>query len=232
MIIAYYPGAGGNRYLQKLLNQDWTEPDRSYDNTNIGQLYQHRYLLDQVSRAGIKHVLTHCLNSQKIKQTFPGEPIVFIKSNMQVSLQREWTLHGHERFCEKNKKTVASRLEHYLAIRDQTWPLITTESQLDQLPDNIKQEVLTDYQKINFELDVPGILENLTQQTVAKINSAYEIIKWHLNYYEKYPVDFSDADTVIDIDTDQSEFCTVMQTELARYRSDIFNDVWSAIVKQ
>lgn len=234
MIIAFYPGAGGNRYLQRLLGNEWTHPNTSYDPINTTQQYPHRYLLDRIPPAKSQHILTHCMNSQKIQETFPGHPVVFINSNLQTSLQREWVLHGHERFLDRITKHSVSRLEHYQAFRAPSWPDIDCEDQIDQLPEPIKQEVQLDYAKvINGPVDtVPGILAQLTRTTIDKINSAYEIIHWHLNYYDQYPVDFACAEQVIDIDSDHNEFCLLMQTELSRYQSEIFNQVWDAVNEQ
>lgn len=234
MIIAFYPGAGGNRYLQRLLGNEWTNPHTSYDLITTGQLYSHRYLLDHVPPTKSQHILTHCMNCQKIQQTFPGHSVVFIKSNLQISLQREWALHGHQRFQDRKIKNTVSRLEHYMAFRAPAWPKIDTEDQIDQLPEIIKQEVYADYDKVvnDTVVPVPSVLSQLTRNTVDKINSAYEIIQWHLDYYNKYPVDFSGAEQVIDIDADDNEFCQLMQTELSRYHSEIFNQVWSTIDEQ
>jgi hypothetical protein len=234
MIIAFYPGAGGNRYLQKLLGNDWSQPHTSYDQINTNQQYAHRYLLNHVLQTESQYILTHCMNSQKIQQTFPGHAMVFIKSNLQISLQREWALHGHQRFQDRKIKNTVSRLEHYWAFRAPTWPDIVSEDQIDQLPENIKQEIKIDYAKvINGPVDtVPGILAQLTRNTVDKINSAYEIIQWHLDYYDQYPVDFAGAEQVIDIDSAHNEFCLLMQAELARYQSEIFNQVWDAVNEQ
>lgn len=234
MIIAFYPGAGGNRYLQRLLGNDWTQPHTSYDTINTTQQYPHRYLLDHVPQTDSHYILTHCMNSQKIQQTFPGHAIVFVKSNLQASLQREWALHGHQRFLDRTTKNSVSRLEHYRAFRAPSWPDIDREDQIDQLPANIKQEVEIDYAKVvnNTVHTVPGILAQLTQNTIDKINSAYEIIQWHLDYYDQYPVNFSGAEQVIDIDTNNNEFGVFMQTELNRYHSEIFNQVWDTINEQ
>jgi len=127
-----------------------------------------------------------------------------------------------------------SRLEHYVAFKEFAWPDIVSEDQIDQLPENIKQEVRADYDKVVSDtvVLVPSALTQLTRNTVDKINSAYEIIQWHLDYYDKYPVDFSVAEQVIDIDTDGNEFCQLMQTELSRYHSEIFDQVWSTIDEQ
>jgi sarcosine oxidase delta subunit len=232
MIIAFYPGAGGNRYLQRLLGNDWTKPHTSYDQINTTQQYQHRYLLDNIAHTNSQHILTHCMNSQKIQQTFPGHSIVFIRSNLRASLQREWALHGHERYMNQTQKTTTvSRLEHYQAFRASHWPDIATEDQIDKLPANIMQEVQNDYAKVmnNTIHTVPDTLMQLTQNTIDKINSAYEIIRWHQDYYDRYPVDFSDAEQIIDVDSYHNEFCLLMQIEFGRYHSEIFNQVWDAV---
>jgi len=233
MIIAFYPGAGGNRYLQRLLGKNWTQPGRSYDLNNAGQKYEHRYLIDHIPQTDSQHILTHCMNSKKIQQAFPAQPIVFINSKLQISLQREWALHGHQRFQDQLVKKDISKLEHYAAIRDPAWPDVSTEDQIDQLPVNIKQEVQIDYAKvIDNEVTVPSVLAQLTRNTINKINSAYEIITWHRAYYEKYPVNFSGAEQVIDLDDGDNEFCSLMKTELSQYQSEIFDQVWDAIDEQ
>lgn len=231
MIIAFYPGAGGNRYLQRLLGNEWTHPHTSYDLINSGQQYPHRYLLGHTPPAKSQHILTHCMNCPKIQQTFPGHAVVFIKSNLQASLQREWALHGHQRFKNQTIKNTVSRLEHYGAFRAPDWPDIDCEDQIDQLPNSIRQEVEIDYVKvINHTVNtVPGVLAQLTHDTIDKINPAYEIIQWHRDYYNQYPVDFAGAEQVIDIDTDSNEFSVLMQAELDRYQSEIFNQVWDAV---
>jgi hypothetical protein len=133
-----------------------------------------------------------------------------------------------------NTKKSVSRLEHYVAFKAPAWPNIDSEDQIDQLPENIKQEVQSDYAKVvnNTIQTVPGKLVQLTQNTIDKINSAYEIIQWHRDYYNQYPVDFSGAEQVIDIDAECNEFGVLMQTELDRYQSEIFNQVWDTINEQ
>ena len=234
MIIAFYPGAGGNRYLQRLLGNDWTQPHISYDQINTTQRYQNRYLIDHVPQTDAQHILTHCMNSQKIQQTFPGHSVVFINSNLQASLQREWALHGHQRFLNQTQKNSVSRLEHYVAFKAPAWPNIDSEDQIDQLPEKIKQEVKIDYAKVinNTIQTVPSKLAQLTHNTIDKINSAYEIIQWHRNYYNRFPVNFAGAEQVIDIDVGNNEFGVLMQTELDRYQSEIFNQVWDAVNEQ
>jgi hypothetical protein len=148
MIIAFYPGAGGNRYLQRLLGNDWAQPHRSYHRKINTKQYAHRYLLEPVLPGDSQYILTHCMNCQKIQQTFPGHSVVIINSNLQVSLQREWALHGHQRFRDQRKTNTVPKLEHYMAFRAPHWPSIDHEDQIDQLADNIKQEVQADYDKV------------------------------------------------------------------------------------
>ena len=67
----------------------------------------------------------------------------------------------------------------------------------------------------------------LETDAINKVNSSYEIIKWHTEYYSTYPVEFSSKDTVIDIATATDNFSITMQHELNLYNSEIFNDAWN-----
>lgn len=230
MIIAYYPGAGGNRYLQRLLGNSWDQFNISYDNKNQDQVFQHRYLTSTVTLKPRPHTLTHCMHSQQIAEVFPGQAITFIKSDLQASLRREWILHGHKRFVDQQIKKDVSRLSHYQAIKDAAWPEINSIEQLDRLPAHILSEVQADYAKVTDQnIDVPVLLESLARDCLNKINSAYEIISWHKDYYNKWPVDFSQAEHVIDLDQDQDDFCVFMTQELDLYHSDLFDMVWEAV---
>ena len=74
-------------------------------------------------------------------------------------------------------------------------------------------------------------MEKITNRNVFlnKINSSYEIIKWHKEYYTKYPVEFSDDCDIIDITNVHDDFSMVMQRELKLYSSEIFDLVWSKL---
>ena len=103
MIIAFYPGAGGNRYLRMLQKLEWTNTNTSYDCLVTDQEYKHRYLLNDVGNSGNQDfILTHCLNESHIRRKFPNHKIVFILGNLKKCLQREWALAGHERYIQKN----------------------------------------------------------------------------------------------------------------------------------
>jgi hypothetical protein len=171
------------------------------------------------------------MNSSVIKKFFPNDPIVVINADLQTCLRREWMLYGHERFMNNKIKNTVPRLEHYNAIKDSQWPMIYTEDQIDRLPDSILQEVMTNYKKIT-SIDVPSNLISLTQNLIDKINSAYEIINWHVDYYQKRPVDLSQAEKVVDVTADQDEFSLLMQQELSLYPSEIFDQVWDIVVNE
>lgn len=234
MIIAYYPGSGGNRYLQKLLGKGWDKLNQSYDVNNLEQKYKYRYLIADVDQPTSAYTLTHCLNSDRIQQSLPGLPILAIKSDLKSSLRREWMLHGHQRYMDRFVKNSVSRLDHYRAIKDPNWPIIVDENEIDQLPADILNEIAEDYQRvINNNYNVPGLLTTITQSLIDKINSAYEIITWHKNYYSQhYPVDLSAAQHLIDIDRDDNEFSELMRNELSLYQSEIFDQVWDTINEQ
>lgn len=233
MVIAYFPGAGGNRYLQRLLKRGWTSPGISYDLHSKDQNLQHRYLIGNVAPEHGPYVLTHCMDIKKIKKFFQDMPVVFIKSRLQVSLQREWSLHGHRNFQKQTEVGHVSKLEHYCAVRDSTWPLITSEDQLAHLPQHIQQEINADYFKIiSAQTNTTTKLSRLTKNIISQINSAYETIAWHRDYYQTYPADFTGADQIIDIDSDNLDFCAVMRQEFQRYHSDIFSQAWDAVHEQ
>ena len=101
------------------------------------------------------------------------------------------------------------------------------------MPVNILKEVSIDYHRVATNTySVPGPLVELTQSLVNKINSAYEIISWHINYYHQlYPVDIA-AQQIIDIDNDNTEFSELMRQELSLYHSEIFDQVWNTLNEQ
>jgi len=79
----------------------------------------------------------------------------FLKSRDIVNVQ---TYMDHELFKPNPNR---SRLEHYQAYRDPAWPIITSEQDLDTLPDAIQQEV-----KENYQLSqVPEYIQHLQNLT-------------------------------------------------------------------
>ena len=154
---------------------------------------------------------------------------MFIKTDLQQSLRREWMLHGHQRFMTKKAKADRSRIEHYNAIKDSSWPNIDSAEMLDNLPPHILKEVTDNYVQTTA---ITGIISNILVEYSEKIESAYENIQWHLDYYKTYPEDFSQATSVIDVATADTEFAQLVRNELKLYSSEVFDNVWNKIHEQ
>jgi hypothetical protein len=230
MIIAFYPGAGGNRYQRMMQNLEWQQSDTGYDAVNTGQDANNRYLLGDAVNTDQDFILTHCLNKTHLQNKIPGHDIVFVVGDPKACLQREWHLAGHDRYIKKQSAQNLHRLDHYNAIKDASWPMCASLGDLDGLPKYILQEVDQDYKKIaKRQPPAADILSMLETAAINKVNSSYEIIKWHTEYYSTYPVEFSNNDTVIDIGTGTDDFSTTMQHELNLYNSEIFDLVWSKL---
>lgn len=238
MLIAFYPGAGGNRYLKMLKGLEWKEPLRTYDRDVRNQHFKNRYLLDTAIIEQLadkdQYVLTHNVNSHYIDKHFPNKPIIFIKGDLKKCLRREWMLAGHNRYKEKKIEKVHDRLQHYASYKDDRWPTITTIEELEALPAKILDETNIDFKRVCMSnSQAPKTLQSVTDELSIKAQSSYEIIKWHLDYYQKYPEDFSkNCQAIIDIDNDDSEFAQVMRDELKLYTSEVFDEIWSVASEQ
>lgn len=229
MIVSFYPGGGGNRYIQYILGNNWNDHQVSYDGTN-NQQFDHRYLLSNIP-APADITLTHSVNSTQIKQLFPDNSIVCIKTDLQQSLRREWMLHGHKRYVQKTTKIELDRLEHYNNFKDSLWPDVSDISMLDDLPAYIIDEVVNDYNKITSKLITPPVdkIDELKKDYTLQIESSTDIIKWHQEYYKMYPTDFSQVSEIIDVENDNTEFARFMKLELSMYHSEIFDKIWSIV---
>jgi hypothetical protein len=230
MVIAFYPGAGGNRYLRMLTNQLWSELGQTYDFKVKNQHFRNRYLLhDKVyGTNNNQYTLTHCMNSYHIAKFFPSDSITFIKGDLKKCLQREWALAGHDRYKLEQPTKVLDRIEHYIAYKDNQWPEIHTLKELQDLPKVIMEEVNKDFEKVSQgNLQKSKTLQSVTNDLIVKANSAYETIKWHLEFYNDYKLDFSkNCETIVDIENDDTEFANVMRAELKLYSSEIFDEIW------
>jgi hypothetical protein len=175
-VIAYYPGAGGNRYLRYTLGQEYNTLNRAYDEEILDQMPGHRYLLpNQIEDISNQTVLTHCLNHQRIREIFGAASVFLIVSNLKECLRREWALNGH---------TFYLKMTEHFKINDPTY---------DEFPD---------------------------------VKSAWATIEYHNKYYKEYPFDIMESGalyTKIDITKDNDEFSKTMRSELALYKSDVFD---------
>jgi organic radical activating enzyme len=107
MIIAFYPGAGGNRYYHILQGQQEFTSLTTYDHLLKDQHFEYRYLTLESKLSNQDLILTHCVNVPLLNQLFPGHKVVVIKSNLENSLQREWYLEDQHR-----NKNMPDKLEH------------------------------------------------------------------------------------------------------------------------
>ncbi len=228
MIIAYYPGAGGNRYLRMLQGHEWTKPHQGYDDLVTDQKHHHRYLYadSKIENSGV--ILTHCMNTPLIKKICPHREITVIIGDMKSCLRREWCLYGHARYCDRVHPTNQDILELYRAVRDPNWPEIENIEDIADLPAKIKTEFQQFQSALAARIWPVDPLAKLKKEYDDGLESAYATIQWHQDYYRLYPLDLSHCDTVIDID-EQNHFASVMKPELARYSSEIFDRCWNII---
>lgn len=215
-VIGFYPGGGGNRYARSIRNEEYSTDNITYDRLLNNQHFENRYLLAQFVETS-DLILTHCLNPSRIKQFIPDCNITFLVSDFKKSLHREWVLEGLSRY-KPNDIEINVRIEHYNAIKSDTWPDIMHENEFTLLPDNIKQEVDESFAKVN---------ELSNNSKYQQLLSAFATIRWHHAYYTQYPVDFEDT-IIIDIDIDNSEFAQVMRKQLNVEIHPVFELAWQS----
>jgi hypothetical protein len=93
MIIAFYPGAGGNRFYKFLQGQTEFESNKGYDQSNPFQTYANRYPNDEQKSVQHSVIFTHCMNYNMITKCWPGhDSIYFISSDRVNSIRRQWQL--------------------------------------------------------------------------------------------------------------------------------------------
>ena len=210
-VISFYPGAGGSRYSQKILGKNWNKPDLVYDNF-IQQKYNHKYLQEINTDEDL--VLTHNVNSIYIKHCFPDHKLIQIVYGLQPCLRREWKLIGIERYIDRIPPP--TRLEHYNAYKDPSWPNLDSESEIEELPLDIRIELDKDYAKSYQSQDY-------------KRDSCISTIKWHKDYYKNSPLDISCADLVVDLTHAKDAFSQFMKLEIDKYQSALFDSEWKKI---
>jgi hypothetical protein len=221
MIIGYYPGGGGNRYHQFLNNKPFDKSGVAYDWTTTIH-FRGSYLNkeNQLNNTGSKDVLTHCVNYDRIQQQSNRNDIEIIKTSLKDSLSREWSIKGKYKpmFFPESMSDTDFLLELYQAIKDPSWPNIDNFEDYKSLPKSIYNEVELKLNENRAKTSQQGVYNFLT--------SAYTAIAWHHDMYKKYPMDPGPGQ-LIDIDTDQTEFGSVMRTELSLYKNNkLFNFAW------
>jgi hypothetical protein len=117
MIIAFYPGAGGNRLYHYLNGRRNFSSQTTYDKT-MGQQPVYRYLNN--STIGLPNrelILTHCVNVPLLMAHFSGhQEIIVLTGDLNSCLRREWELAGKYRdhgFATDIESATATLNFHY-----------------------------------------------------------------------------------------------------------------------
>jgi len=220
MLLGYYPGGGGHRYYEYCNNRDFSRTDIAYD--GLVNLPRDIYLDEnnQIQDKLCSTILLHCVNYDRIHQETGRSDIVIIKSDLQKSLCREWSIKGKYKpmFFREKFSDEEFLIDLYQSIKDPTWPDVRSFTEYKKLPIQIYQEVEAEFNKNKTLISVQGVHNFL--------NAAYTAIIWHHELYQKYPLD-PGAGRLVDIDTDETEFGHVMRRELNLYQNNkLFNFAW------
>jgi hypothetical protein len=222
MIIGYYPGAGGNRYYNYLKGIDYSELGIAYDGTIVGPKIRGEYFNGPTESINVSQdMLLHCVNSKRIREIVTTEvPITIIKSDLKRCLRREWSIKGKHRpmFQDNIESYEFLMLDLYQGIRDSSWPVISTISEFNVLPPAIHNECMDRFKSMQSMLDSNSVYNFL--------NSAYTAIIWHTELYQRFPIETSLADHIVDIETDQTVFARLMRKELDLYNNTLFDFAW------
>jgi hypothetical protein len=107
MVIAFYPGGGGNRFYQWLQGQTRFESNTGYDRANPFQSFINRYPTPETKSQLISHpvIFTHCVNHDLITEYWPDhKEIFFVSTDPVKSLRRQWNLF--QKFKSSNQHPV------------------------------------------------------------------------------------------------------------------------------
>jgi hypothetical protein len=206
-VIAFYPGGGGHRYLRMLSNKEFSTPGITYDKNFVNQPFEARYLNGSVPLVHTgKYYLTHCLNHDQIQQMLDPDRIIFLDTDFQKSLRREWIHDGIRLYTPLQNKD-SQLLFTYNSIKDVGWPTISTIDEYEALPEALKNET---YQQLST-ITIP-----------IELNSAWASITWHHDYYTLYPPTIDKFEIA-----KENEFYKIMQTELDSYIDPLFEFCWN-----
>lgn len=105
ILISYFCGGGGNRY-QFYLENNFNHDKPGYYHTKLHELSLFE-ITDDSPIVGKKDSIlhTHCLNSQLLKKVFPSYNIIKIKTNMELTTYRGWSLLENNKPMNNIKRT-------------------------------------------------------------------------------------------------------------------------------
>ena len=135
LIISFYPGAGGHRLQNKLLNLEFDKPGAIYDVVGVDTpLRKYRYLdnLSTVNTPNDLIILTHCMDVNLIKNIFPNRRIIQIVSDYKKSLRRQWTLMSRD-FQKENFSNVLDNAFVFIKWHNQYYKNYPIAGQADEI---------------------------------------------------------------------------------------------------
>jgi len=113
VVISYFPGAGGFRFIHHLLGESFDQnPQSNYHQVhrvndhlihhNPANQYRYPTLSDhgEIDNS-IPIAYTHSVNSDLIRKTYPKRKIIKIKSSLTDALVRYWNVAGKERWQQE-----------------------------------------------------------------------------------------------------------------------------------
>ena len=113
VVISYFPGAGGFRFIHHLLGESFDQnPQSNYHQVhrvndhlihhNPANLYRYQTLSDHGDvNDSIPIAYTHAVNSDLIRKTYPNRKIIKIKSSLTDALARYWNVEGKDRWQQE-----------------------------------------------------------------------------------------------------------------------------------
>jgi hypothetical protein len=113
VVISYFPGAGGFRFIHHLLGESFDQkPQDNYHQVhrvndhlihhNPANQYRYPTLSDhgEIDNS-IPIAYTHSVNSDLIRKTYPKRKIIKIKSSLTDALVRYWNVAGKDRWQQE-----------------------------------------------------------------------------------------------------------------------------------
>ena len=113
VVISYFPGAGGFRFIHHLLGESFDQnPQSNYHQVhrvndhlihhNPANQYRYPTLSDHGEvNDSIPIAYTHAVNSDLIRKTYPNRKIIKIKSSLTDALVRYWNVEGKDRWQQE-----------------------------------------------------------------------------------------------------------------------------------
>lgn len=100
LIVSYYPGAGGFRYLRSLRNIEFSVPGITYDKTILRGIRTDSHMLGDLQDYA-DMMVTHCVNVPLIRSRYMDATVVQLRAPLRDCLRREWMLAGRSIYSSR-----------------------------------------------------------------------------------------------------------------------------------